>query len=274
VYTAGGSAAGGERATGSSVEGTLGARALARLVTGGWVATYSNAGFGTNVFQEAFNGTGSSIVSGAMVNSFTENNQYASHVAGLEGGGWVVTWESNLQDGNGWGIYQQRYNQNGQGVGGEVLVNSSTAGNQQRSQVVGLEGGGWVVAFSSGDALGPALIQQAYSSSGEPLGTQVQVNAGVVGGINFHQLAALDGGGWVIAWQAGSASAGNINVYQQVFDASGSPRGARSVISDNTAGPQFHPRVAAIENGWVAVWQSTGQDGSGHGVFMKVFQLD
>ena len=265
---------GGERPTGGSVEGTLGARSLSRLTSGGWAATYSNAGLGTDVFQEAFNGTGSSIVSGARVNAHTENSQYASQVAALEGGGWVVTWESNLQDGSGWGIYQQRYNQNGQRVGGETRVNSTTAGNQQRSQVVGLEGGGWVVAFSSGESLNPALIQQAYSSSGAPLGTQVQVNAGVVSGINFHQLAALDGGGWVIAWQAGSATAGNISVYQQVFDAGGSSRGPRSIISDYTSGPQFHPRVTAIENGWVAVWQSTGQDGSGHGVFMKVFQLD
>lgn len=42
----------------------------------------------------------------------------------------MVTWTSGVQDGSGYGIYQQRYDENGDTLGGEILVNTTTTSDQ------------------------------------------------------------------------------------------------------------------------------------------------
>jgi hypothetical protein len=45
-------------------------------------------------------------------------------------GAFVVTWSSQNQDGNGWGVYAQRYNASGARDGGEFRVNTYTNSDQ------------------------------------------------------------------------------------------------------------------------------------------------
>lgn len=45
------------------------------------------------------------------INSYTASAQSYPSVATLTDGGFVVTWQSNGQDGSGYGIYGQRYGQ-------------------------------------------------------------------------------------------------------------------------------------------------------------------
>ena len=47
-------------------------------------------------------------------------------MAALAGGGFVVTWTSDGQDGSGYGIYGQRYAADGTAVGSEFRVNTFT----------------------------------------------------------------------------------------------------------------------------------------------------
>ena len=61
------------------------------------------------------------------VNTFASNTQIAPSVAVLADGGWVVTWASSEQDGDGFGIYQQRYDATGATLGQEDQVNIATA---------------------------------------------------------------------------------------------------------------------------------------------------
>lgn len=272
LYDANGTAQGGERPTGANIDGQLGSYSVAALSNGGWVASFSTTGFGSDVFQEAFSATGSVIVSGARVNSFVDNNQFASQVAALEDGGWVVAWESALQDGDGWGIFQQRFNPLAQPVGGERRVNSTTTGNQQNARIVGTRNGGWVVIWTSGDPATPLLFQQAYNSSGDPIGGETRLGGGAIRGSGFHRLNALDQGGWLAVWQDGTSTGTNLS--QAVFGADGSAIGPASRVNVFTAGRQTQPEIAPSAEGWVVVWQSEGQDGSGQGVFMRPYRLD
>ena len=66
------------------------------------------------------------------VNTTTANDQWDAAVAALSDGGYVVTWMSNARPG--WlqhGIYAQRYDANGNAVGSETRVNTTTAGGQE-----------------------------------------------------------------------------------------------------------------------------------------------
>jgi len=44
-----------------------------------------------------------------QVNSHTANDQKFQQITALSDGGWVITWESENQDGSGQGVYAQSY---------------------------------------------------------------------------------------------------------------------------------------------------------------------
>lgn len=50
------------------------------------------------------------------INTYTTSDQSGSSVAALKNGGFVVTWSSNGQDGDRYGIYGKRYDANGNEV--------------------------------------------------------------------------------------------------------------------------------------------------------------
>ena len=80
-------------------------------------------------------------------NTTTVGYPYVSAVAGLAGGGFVVTWQSIV--GLRFGVNGQRYAADGTPAGPEFRANASTAGYQQYSAVAGLTGGGFVVTWQS-----------------------------------------------------------------------------------------------------------------------------
>jgi len=64
------------------------------------------------IFAQRFNSAGTTQGSEFQVNSFTTQNQQNPGVASDSDGNFVIVWDSNSQDGNGIGIYAQRYRGN------------------------------------------------------------------------------------------------------------------------------------------------------------------
>jgi len=139
------------------------------LAEGGWVVTWpSPDGGDTGIFQQRFKADGSKDGGGVQVNTFTTGNQWTAFATPLEDGGWVVVWESNNQDGSGYGVYQQRYGADGDTIGLETRVNVTIAGNQEFPNVTALDDGGWVVVFS-GAGTGTDIFQRRYDADGNPV---------------------------------------------------------------------------------------------------------
>ena len=69
--------------------------------------------------------------------------------------------------GSGWGIYQQRYDADGNKVGVELRVNGVTTGAQLDPDVTALDdGGGWVVSWTSDQSGTPEIYQRRYTPTG------------------------------------------------------------------------------------------------------------
>jgi len=116
-----------------------------------------------------------------QVNTHTTYDQNMPSIATLIDGGFVIAWQSNAQDGNGYqgyGIYAQRYDASGNAVGGEFLVNTYTTSQQKYPSITALIDGGFVIAWQSyaqdGDIDG--IFAQRYDSEGNPLGTVTLIN--------------------------------------------------------------------------------------------------
>jgi len=94
-------------------------------------------------------------------------------------------------------------------------------------------------------------------------------------------VASLRDGGFVVAWQSGcdfvceAQDGSEWGVYGQRFDALGNKVGREFAISTYTSGSQMAPVISAlVDGGFVVVFESLGQDGSGYGVYGQRFERD
>ncbi|CAL7963845.1 hypothetical protein MIDIC_90004 [Alphaproteobacteria bacterium] len=143
---------------------------VAGLKNGGFIVTWNSFGqdgtpYSRSVYGQEYDASGSALGSEFRVNTYTKNTQDLPSVAGLNGGSFVVTWES-FQDASGYGIYGQRYSASGSALGLEFLVNSRTSGDQEAPSVASLSNGGFVVAWHESDNAKYGIYGQIYDANG------------------------------------------------------------------------------------------------------------
>jgi large repetitive protein len=99
------------------------------LSSGGFVVTwasYYQDGSGYGVYGQRYAADGTTLGTEFRVNTATDSQQQQPSVTALSSGGFVVTWSSHYQDGNGYGVYGQRYAADGTTLGTEFRVNTTT----------------------------------------------------------------------------------------------------------------------------------------------------
>jgi hypothetical protein len=190
----------------------------------------------------------------SLVNTTTLNYQFDAAVTNLNDGGWVVTWSSLSQDGDTWGVFQQRYDSSGDELGSEALVNTLTVNQQYEASVVGLSDGGWVVTWT--DSTNGSIYQQRYGDDGAASGSASIVRA--VGSRSV--LTGLDDGGWVVTWQGSDGN--NSGVFQQRYDSLGNTVNSATLVNTNIAGYQMDPEITALDDGgWITIWSTLSSSG-------------
>src|SRR5262249_43657875 len=170
---------------------------------------------------------------------------------------------SQGQDGNGKGIYAQRYGADGATRGGEFLVNTETSGDEENPAVASDRDGNFLVVWSLGTFI-PQGAAQLFSSSGAPVGSEIPL-AGA------YPHVAWDGvGGYVVVSQAGLPSR---RIFaQQLSSAGGVPVGEAVQANSYTPYDQNYPVVAADgSGGFIAVWQTIEEGASDLDIFARRF---
>ena len=255
------------------------------LAAGGFVVTwasYAQDGSAYGVYGQMFAADGTPQGSEFLVNSATTGNQDLPVVTALDDGGFIVAWQSNSdQDGSGFGIYSQRYDASGVAVGGETLVNSTTAGSQQLPSIASLNDGGYIVAWQSDsnqDGWATGIYTQRYDASGAAVGGETLVNSFWVFAQTNASVSALASGGYVVTWQSESQGwfptedGDNWGVFAKVFDANGVALTGDVLVNTTTADQQLEPSVTGLpDGGFYVTWTSYGQDGDGAGIYGQQF---
>ncbi|MBL4730880.1 MAG: tandem-95 repeat protein, partial [Sulfurimonas sp.] len=252
---------------------------ISSLSDGGWVATWSSHnqdGSYFGVYGQAYNADGTSQGDEFQVNSFTTDSQANSSTAGLSDGGWVVTWESEYQDGSGNGIYAQAYNADGTTQGNEFKVNSYTSSSQENSSITGLNDGGWIVTWSSyGQDDAYDIYAQTYNADGTTQGGEFQVNSFTTNSQSNSSVTSLSDGGWVVTWGSNNQDGSDSGVYGQAYNPDGTSRGNEFQINSFTTNSQDNPSVASLsDGGWIVTWESDAQDGSSEGIYAQAYNAD
>ena len=283
-YAANGAPVGGEFRVNSTTVSDQSYSSITALSDGGFVVTWlslnQDDGSSSGIYAQRYTANGTPVGSEFPVNSATVNGQYYPTIAALSDGGFVVSWESYLQDGSGYGIYAQRYAADGTpSSDGEIPVNSTKVNSQQDPTIAALTNGGFVVSWASynQDGSGWGIYAQRYAANGQKIDGEFLVNSDNTAGDQIHpSIAALSNGGFVIGWQ--SPDGDGDGIYAQRYDADGQKVNYSSGfnnfyqfrVNNNTTGSQNDPMISALPNGgFVTSWTSYSQDGSVDGIYAQ-----
>lgn len=216
---------------------------VATLKDGGVVVVWASDGQDGSmqgIYGQRLSATGAKLGAEFQVHLYPLNNQRTPSVAALSGGGFVVTWVSELQrNPSSVDVYARIFNASGVAVGGEFPVNADATRICANPSVAGSPDGGFAVAWSQRD--GTTSNQQYVPENG--LNTTT----------------------------TGSTTTRNWDVYARVFQATGVAAGSAVRLNTFEYGDQYAPKLSTFGSSYLAVWTGLGQDGSMEGVFGQFF---
>ena len=194
-YASDGTALGGEFVVNAYTTSFQFEPAIASLENGRFVVTWSSGQSpGTDnsvdsVQAQLFAADGSFIGDQFQLNTYTTLSQGDPAVSGRPDGGFVAVWDSNGSselDTDSQSIQGQIFDADGAPVGAQFEVNTYTSG-LQRAAAVDTDGeGGFIVVWRSPGSSGSdsddrSVLGQRFSSSGDPVGGEIQINTYTTG---------------------------------------------------------------------------------------------
>lgn len=154
-------------------------------------------------------------------------------------------------------------------LGLEFLVNTFTANIQNKSRVIGLNDGGYLIIWESfaGDVSVAGVFGQNYNSAGEAVGSEYRVNTETHLSQYQPSISSLLDGGFFVTWTSNGQDGDLLGVFGQRFDASGAMVGVEFQINTENFSNQSAPSVTVLsDDRSVVIWESFQQDGSIRGV--------
>jgi len=247
--------------------------------------SFEEDGSGWGVYARRFDAAGNAVSGVFQVNTFTTGDQHAPAI-GMDGeGNFLIVWQSNGQDGDGYGIYGQWYNSFGNAIGGEFQINTDSVGQQSLPDVSLVTAAGSTVAvvtWQGGDAEAEGIRAKIFSSLGDTSGSsEFQVNTNADGSQTRPAVSmSSDGSQFVIVWQGPApvleGEEASIEVYGQRFASNGlggyAANGGEFTVNSLLEHDQTSPTVAMNNSGaFVVSYVTEGQMSSGSDVFARRF---
>jgi PHD/YefM family antitoxin component YafN of YafNO toxin-antitoxin module len=250
--------------------------AVAALPGGGFVVASRPLGsIAVQMFDSAGTATSAKITVSNAGSSVGE-----PQIAVLANGGFAITWDDNRSTGtdiSGSGVHLRVYDAAGAPVGGDVLVNTSTAGNQADPSISALAGGGYVVTWTDRPGQGAPWVAKAqiFNSAGARVGGEF-VFSGPPTNYNSvveTSVVTLTNGNFAVAWTAGDESGPAHRI--QIFSPDGAKVGEQIVVPSKAYMLQVGPSLTALSDGGFALaWSPNSapySDGSDRAVFVQAY---
>ena len=205
-----------------------------------------------------------------LVNTEVAGSQLAPSIACKMDGGLEVWWVSSGQDGDGDGVYKQRFNAAGERIGGEERVSSATAGDQSSPCVTARKTGGSVGVFESSGGNGYDIYTRFYSANGTAEGVETRVN-NYTADYQRHPVVTVLGNGDVLyLWETEQPGSGN-DIHGSIYTDEGVLFRDEFPLNNYTTNEQLFPATCPLQNGFLGGWSSLLQDGSGFGVYVRKY---
>ncbi len=165
--------------------------ALAFDAAGNLVAAWSSRqqdGSDWGVYGQRFSATGEAVGDEFAWNATTQDSQQAAALAADPTGGIVAAWQSREQDGDGWGIVARQLAADGTTLTDEIVLNSTTVGQQRDVQLAIAEDGQWLATWSTTDNADMEIAARTFLANGTADSDDFIVNT--TAGANSGEQAA------------------------------------------------------------------------------------
>ncbi|TWU56569.1 Cadherin domain protein [Rubripirellula tenax] len=242
---------------------------------GSYVVVWSSLnqdGDGWGVFAKRFDSSGTALTGDITVADLPANNQKWARVGTADDGSFVVTWTLTNALDVPQDVYARRFDANGDAIGTNFVVNTTTGGIQSNSSIAVNGSGTFIVAWE-GNGVGDndGIFYRRFNANGTAIdGTEVRANFDNIGDENEASVAINDSGQFAITWE----SAGEI--YLRQFTAGGTPIPPTSdILVDSTAAAAMGSTVEIDSLGrTVVLYRTNGFAGLGAGVWGRAFHAD
>lgn len=278
LYAADGTKLGGEFRVNTTTANAQARSSVSMDREGAFVVAWESIGQegpGPGIYFQRFAADGAKLGPETRANTFTTDSQRLPQVAVDADGDFVITWSSNLQDGDGYGAYARRFTAAGVALGGEFRVNDVTAGKQMSSSVALDDDGDFAIAWESEnvDGSSDAVMLQLYDANGTPRGANRRANNTTTSAQRNPSVAIDDDGDITVAWQSLLQDGSSWGVYGQRFAWNVTARAEEMQFNVTTASGQFNANVGVDADGdFIVAWTSQSQDGSGQGIYARRYQ--
>ncbi|MBU0474966.1 MAG: T9SS type A sorting domain-containing protein [Bacteroidetes bacterium] len=213
-----------------------------------------------------------------LINTTTQNSQTKPAVSMNSDGSFVVTWESWFQI-DSKDIYLQQFDSDGNKIGNETLVNTTTNSGQGRPTIKHFNNGSFIVIWESWETLndgtsnpGYDLYGKIFAADGSLLKDDFLINTYTENFQWFADVETFDDMSFIIAWCSWDQDGHWGGVYLQKFGSLGEKIGTEVLVNSTTVNYQWLPKIRKTsENNFAVVWSSWQQDGSREGVYLQVF---
>jgi hypothetical protein len=244
---------------------------IAMQADGSYFVTWTgDDGFGTGVFGANFNFDATGPGTEFRLNPVTFGNQYSSKVAGSNGS-YVVTWTEDFdEDGEGTGIFAQRYTP-ADGWSSRFQVNTIGTGDQTNPQIAINPDGAFVIAWQSSgrDGDGQGVYRQLYDANGDRVDTEYQVNAYTAEDQIHPSVAMKQDGSFIVMWASAGSFYGDYAYVGQAYAANGFTDGGNFFVNtldlNGAINANYGSALGVSPNGvFTALW--TRKDGGSYTV--------
>ena len=252
---------------------------------GGWLVwedgSIKGSGRGWGIGARRLGLDGVPVSSNVVASSLLLGDQTSPQVASSDDGSAVIVWKGGVKAGTE-NIYIRAGNPAGQLLGSDMIVNTNRKGPKAAPSVAACSNQVTVVwqSFLQDGSLWGVYGQRFLTSPLRRVGQEFQVNQNT----NFNQrtptVAAIPGGGTVVAWiseqqRVSLKSSGevSVDVYARLFDVKGLPVGDEFCVNADSSLCSLPVVVVLPNGGFLVSWmgRSISSDGDGWDVFGRLF---
>ncbi|CAI1820263.1 Uncharacterised protein [Serratia fonticola] len=244
------------------------------LEDGGYILFWGSEGGdgdGSAIFAQRFDANSNKVGHEFLVNPTTWGNQGSgwdntdlTHILDatlMDDGNVFVTWNSDKIDPSGFGIEGVVVDIDA-GFYSEFIVNTTTAGNQERSVTTKLPSGGFIVVWDSWHlgTTNSEVMAQVFDASGIPVGKEFTVNTITAGIQRRPSVTTLEDGDVIVSWHSNENGRDVIRTQRYEGDSTSglTPIGSSSRVNADTSQENRDSTIIALDNGgyvvtWIAV---------------------
>ncbi len=186
----------------------------------------------------------------------------------------VVTWQSDEQDGEDFGVYAKIFNSTLDNQTSEFLVNTNITNIQQKPSVSRINNNSFIIVWESRyqDGDGYGIYAKIFNLTGNNQTDEFQVNTYTNNSQQNPCVCSLTNGNFIITWDSLGQDGYQTGVFMKMFNSTGHNMTDDIQVNGYYEYIQSNPSICYLSNNSFAVsWASENQDGDNYGVFAKIF---